>query len=94
MVKPKSKQTPLISKQIEEKEIDQLADKLADKPYGQDAEIIISPSETLERITITVPQNLRYDLEEVALKRKRIKKKNASISAIIREALQEYMQHL
>ena len=49
-------------------------------------------TEELERITISLPQAMRYQLEDMARDRKRAKKPGRSVSAIVREALERYLQ--
>lgn len=93
MVKPRSKQGNVKPKNTDDKRIEALADKLADKPYGQEiSEDDSKKTEELERITITISQTMRHRLEDIALKRKRAKQDVRSVSALIREALECYLQ--
>lgn len=100
MVKPRSKQKSQASKNLEDTtakdiEIEQLAESLADKPYGAPAmpsDISNSKSpEKLERVTITMPTSTRIQLEDMAMARRRAGEPNKSVSAIIREALESYL---
>ena len=92
MVKPRSKQGSVKSDNVDDKKIEALANKLADKPYGQEISEDEGRGEELERITITIPQQMRHRLEDIALKRKRAKQETRSVSALIREALEHYLQ--
>ena len=96
MVKRRSEQGAVKKSEIDQKTIDDLADRLADKPYGQEPSVQNvddTNSEELERVTITIPQNMRYALEDLAIQRKRSKQKGASVSAIVREALGNFISH-
>ena len=92
MVKPRSKQGGVKPDNVDDKKIEALANKLADKPYGKEISEDESRREELERITITIPQHMRHRLEDIALKRKRAKQETRSVSALIREALEHYLQ--
>ncbi len=99
MIKSRSQQVKsLPKKNINKTDIDALADKIADKPYGKEknnTEEKISESDTqeMERITITVPLNMSYVLDDMARERKRNKLPNRTVSAIVREALDEYIRN-
>ena len=99
MVKPRSKQATVKQKSnIDESKIEALANAIADKPYGK-AKLPSdlnskSQSDTLERVTITLPSNLRIKLEDLAITRKRAGDPNKNVSAIIREALDAYLPNL
>jgi len=96
MVKPRSKQaTTNQKKDIDLDAVEKLADKMADKPYGK--AISENASDTpdshveLERITISIPQVMSYTLDDIARERKRNKLPNRTVSAIVREALELYL---
>lgn len=59
------------------KTIEDLANELADKPYGQ-------KQDTLVRTTITLPTTALFKLEDMARTNKRKKDNLKSVSAIIR----------
>ena len=101
MVKPRSKQLSITKKQeIDSSVADSLADKLADKPYGQPTKskaqdenntvIDQTQGKEIERITISIPRWMSYALEDMARERKRGKQQNRTVSAIVREALDNY----
>lgn len=90
MVKPRSKQSG--NKKNQQQEVENLIERLADKPYGTEAAPSIKQEdEKLERITITLPQNLRDTLDDLALQRKRQNLSNKTVSSIVREALELYL---
>lgn len=68
-----------------------LADKLADKPYGDPLSVAPPAPETLSRTTLSLPTSLVRKLEDMALQNKREGKELRSMSAIVREALQKYL---
>ena len=102
MVKPRSQQTLITKKKtVDSATADSLADKLADKPYGiSENKNIDNATENnkseptkdmeIERITISIPRWMSYELEDVARHRKRSKQENRTVSAIVREALDKY----
>jgi len=100
MVKPRSQQVASKKATASANDIDALADRLADKPYN---EAISNQTETIkqndeaeemERITISITQKMRYMLEDIAIERKRAKEPSRSISAIARDALEDYFKKL
>jgi len=97
MVKPRSQQLSITKKQeIDSTIAESLADKLADKPYGQQLEPETQSAKKeikdteIERITISIPRWMSYRLEDMARERKRSKQQNRTVSAIVREALDMY----
>lgn len=68
------------------KEIDNIANELADKPYGQENE------KNLSRTTITLPSSLLFELEDMARVNKRKSKPLKSVSAIIRYYLETHFK--
>lgn len=60
-----------------DKTIEDLANELADKPYGQKHNALV-------RTTITLPATVLFKLEDIARVNKREKDKLKSVSAIIR----------
>lgn len=65
-------------------EADALARQFADRPYGQDRKM-----EDLVRTSFTLPKHLLTELEDEALANKRAGREPKSVSAIIREALEQ-----
>jgi hypothetical protein len=61
-----------------------LANELADKPYGQ-------KQDNIARATISLPTSVLFKLEDMAIKNKREKNDLRSVSAIIRECIKAYL---
>lgn len=76
-------------KNIDPEAADKLADKLADKPYGDKP--IVSDTD-MTRTTISLPTSLLRSLEDIALSNKRSGKSPKNVSALVREALEQYMK--
>jgi len=68
-----------------------LAQKLADKPYGEKEKPEPVVEEKQSRTTISLPTSLLREIEDLALQNKRDKKDPRSVSALVREALQQYL---
>ena len=87
------KKPPFTNRRIvTEAEADALANRLADRPYG-DEKVAAEPApEILTRTTISLPQNTLREIEDLALHNKRIGIAPKSVSAIIRDALDEYLK--
>ena len=64
--------------------IENLANELADRPYGQ-----TNCDSSLTRTTITLPTSLLFELEDMAKLNKRQKGDLRSVSAIIRNCIKE-----
>ena len=69
-----------------------LAQKLADKPYGEKEKPELVVEEKQSRTTISLPTSLLHELEDLALQNKRDKMDPRSVSALVREALQQYLK--
>jgi len=67
---------------IDRKAIENLANELADKPYGQ-------THDTLARTTITLPTSVLLKLEDIARDNKRKKSSLKSVSAIVRNCIEK-----
>lgn len=67
---------------------DALANKLADKGYGDEAR---AEPETMSRSTISLPTSLLRQVEDLALKNKRSGQQPSSFSAVVRNALAAYL---
>lgn len=65
---------------INKKAIEDLANELADKPYGQSYD-------TLARTTITLPASVLLKIEDIARANKRKKHNLKSVSAIVRDCI-------
>lgn len=89
MVKPKSQQSA--KKRPDPAAIDEFVNSMADKPYGA-APVKPAEKEEITSISITLPVSMRDELDMLALKRKREKAENRTVSAIVREALEQYLK--
>lgn len=65
---------------IDKTDIDNLANELADKPYGQRYDTIV-------RTSISLPSSVLFKLEDLALTNKRKGENLRSVSAIIRDCI-------
>ena len=77
---------------VTEAEADALANRLADRPYGDEKIVTEPPQEILTRTTISLPQHTLREIEDLALNNKRNGVAPKSVSAIIREALDAYLK--
>ncbi|ACR47946.1 MAG: hypothetical protein ACEY3D_00185 [Rickettsia sp.] len=64
------------------KAIENLANELADKPYGTKQE-----KDYIVRTTISLPASVLFKLEDIARNNKRAKSKLKSVSAILRDCI-------
>ncbi len=74
---------------------EKLAQELAEKPYGLEKTASpIEPNifEGSSRTTISLPKSLLRTVEDVAIKNKRSGSGPKNISAVIREALEAYLE--
>lgn len=69
------------------KAIEELADELADKPYGEDKKM-----DTIVRVTISLPSSMLYAIEDLAKYNKRKKGELRSVSAIVRNCLEQNLK--
>ncbi|RYE05306.1 MAG: hypothetical protein EOP33_06690 [Rickettsiaceae bacterium] len=69
---------------INKNAIESLANELADKPYGQQ-------QDNLVRTTVTLPASTLILLEDMARNNKRRKDDLTSVSAIIRDCVEKYI---
>ncbi|UAN54715.1 hypothetical protein KGP26_30130 (plasmid) [Serratia sp. JSRIV002] len=81
-----------------EAEVEALAQRLADRPYGQENEAAgvaqVEPAhqdEQMGRTTISWPLSLQRRVEDVALANKRSGNGPKSTSALMREAMEQYL---
>ena len=81
---------PQLRKSVSEEDAEALANRLADRPYGEDR----APEcpDTLTRTTISLPERLLRELEDRALQNKRAGITPKNVSALIREALEGYLR--
>lgn len=80
---------------ITPEQADELARRLADKPYG-DPEKSAPEEEKPEkqcRTTISLYESMLLKVEDLALKNKRNGKEPKNVSAIVREALELYLKN-
>lgn len=78
---------------VTSEQADELARKLADKPYGsEERQIINEEAEKQKRTTISINESLLLKIEDLALKNKREGKAHKSVSAIAREAFELYLE--
>ena len=66
--------------------IENLANELADKPYGSKIE------DDIARTTISLPASLLFKLEDMAINNKRKKDNLKSVSAIIRDCIEKHLK--
>lgn len=78
-------------KHVSEAEAEALANRIADRPYGT-AEVSAAKAEVsqLKRTSISLDAGMLELLEDTALKNKREGTEPKSVSAIVRDALDEY----
>lgn len=76
---------------VTEDEADMLANKLADKPYGDD-ERAQAVQEKQARTTISLPDQLLRQCEDLAISNKRGNNGPKSVSALVRAALENYLK--
>jgi hypothetical protein len=69
---------------VDDKLADEFIREMADKTYGE-------VNERIERVTISLEGRLFDKIDDIVRKRKRSKKDNRTISAFIREAIEEYI---
>ena len=62
--------------------IENIANELADRPYGE-----IKKDDSITRITISLPTSILFKLEDIAKDNKRKKNDFRSVSAIIRDCI-------
>ena len=100
MVKsPSQKSANQSKKDIEEDKIEDVVSKLADKPYGKEvaeknkdtSNIANTKNNEMANISISIPLEMSYKLDDMARERKRKKLKNRTVSSIVREALGQYL---
>ena len=63
------------------------ADELSDRTYGEDKK----KKNEMVRTSISLDRDLMNEVEDLALKNKRMKRDPKSFSAIVREALTSYL---
>ena len=70
-----------------QQKIEDLAKKLADKPYGEEKK-----ESVLARTTITLPLSVLFTLEDMAKDNKRNRSNLRSVSAIIRNCIEKTLE--
>lgn len=88
MPKPSS-QTAAARQVATPEQADQLAKKLADKPYGSVREIPNKPEAKAQNISVSLPPAMIEKLQDAALANKRSGSDNRTVSAIIKAALEQ-----
>ena len=73
---------------VTEQEADALAERLADRSYGEKK----PEADPLVRTTITLPKSLLVQLEDMSRKNKRAGKEPKSVSAVVRCAVEAYLK--
>lgn len=68
-----------------EKDAENFINSMADKPYGVD--------DSIHRLTISMKTSLYERLDDIVRKRKRSKQENRTMSALIVEALENYVKY-
>ncbi|WP_261667019.1 CopG family transcriptional regulator [Erwinia mallotivora] len=79
---------------VTSEQADELAQRLADKPYG-DPEKSVAEKKMPEkqcRTTISLHESMLLKIEDLALKNKRNGMEPKNVSAIVREALELYLK--
>lgn len=76
---------------VSEDQADRLASMLADKPYG-DEKKLQETQEKLTRTTISLPESLLRQCEDIALSNKRNGIDPKNVSALVRSALETYLE--
>lgn len=69
--------------------VEKLANDLADKPYGEQPE----PEERLVRTSLSLPASMQETLEDMAIRNKRAGSEDRTVSAIVRVAITQYLNH-
>ncbi|PIJ50001.1 CopG family transcriptional regulator [Erwinia sp. OLTSP20] len=92
MVKKPSQQASA-RQTVTAEQADELAQRLADKPYGDPAKSVPEKDapEKQCRTTISLYESMLLQVEDLALKNKRNGKDPKNVSAIVREALELYL---
>lgn len=86
MVKKRS-ETATGKKTNTSKDASLLADQLADRKYGE----TISKNTTVTRTTISLPESMLIEIEDITRANKRTKKEPNNVSALVREAIDSYL---
>ena len=88
--KDSGNKTENVERQVTFDQAESLADELADKTYGEVKDSSLRKNED-ERLTITLSGDIYDKVENIARNRKKLKKPNKTMSAVVREALDEYI---
>ena len=64
-----------------------LADEIADRAYGEDAEPTTVVEDQYVTTSISIPSSMPHELEDLAVKNKRSKSGPKNVSALIRQAV-------
>jgi len=74
--------------EVTPEEADLLADKLSGKPYGETKD---ADTNKMTTTSFSLPQQMLYDLEDLAVKNKRRGVEPKSVSALIREGVEKLL---
>ena len=89
MVKKASSLATKVKKKIDNESISALADKLSERPYGEEK---VESHDSLVRTTVSINASMLIRVEDYAKSNKRAKSDLKSVSAIVRKALDEYCE--
>lgn len=99
MVKKRSQQTLKKQNTVTAEQAEQLANEISDKPYGNEPTSDTVPVEPevvvdhIERLTVGIPASMYDDLQSMARRNRRDKKKDLrSMSAIARSAFTDFLE--
>ncbi len=70
--------------------VEKLATELADKPYGEGA----NEEDHLVRTSFSLPASTHATLEDMAIQNKRARRDLRTVSAIIRQAINQYLKNI
>lgn len=91
-------QTAAARRQVSPDTVAALTNELAGKPYARGVNEHVQPAEpvveTVKRTSISLPAELLERTEDLALKNKRAGDGAKSVSAIVRDALNDYFDRL
>jgi len=68
--------------------VEKLVKELVDKPYGGEAN---NEKERLVRTSLSLPASMHETLEDMAIQNKRAGRELRTVSAIVREAIENYL---
>lgn len=78
------------SRETKAEDVENLANELADKPYGEKGNKITEGR--LVRTSLSLPASMHEALEDLAIKNKRAGRGQRTVSAIVREAIASHLK--